>query len=61
MRLNNRFPIYVSVLGIGHGNKLLTELYNCHLTKVGTGSEQATEPQSAIAHSILPQCPRSAL
>ncbi|XP_048181202.1 mitochondrial mRNA pseudouridine synthase TRUB2 isoform X2 [Corvus hawaiiensis] len=24
------------VLGIGHGNKLLTELYNCHLTKVYT-------------------------
>ncbi|OWK59799.1 putative tRNA pseudouridine synthase 2 [Lonchura striata] len=34
---NNRFPIfYVSVLGIGHGNKLLTDLYNCHLTKVYT-------------------------
>ncbi|KFV86474.1 putative tRNA pseudouridine synthase 2, partial [Struthio camelus australis] len=26
----------VSVLGIGHGNKLLTDLYNCHLTKVYT-------------------------
>ncbi|NWY17855.1 TRUB2 synthase, partial [Aphelocoma coerulescens] len=26
----------VFVLGIGHGNKLLTELYNCHLTKVYT-------------------------
>uniref|UniRef100_A0A8C5T9U8 TruB pseudouridine synthase family member 2 n=1 Tax=Malurus cyaneus samueli TaxID=2593467 RepID=A0A8C5T9U8_9PASS len=24
------------VLGIGHGNKLLTDLYNCHLTKVYT-------------------------
>ncbi|KAM7033989.1 pseudouridylate synthase TRUB2, mitochondrial [Acridotheres tristis] len=24
----------VFVLGIGHGNKLLTDLYNCHLTKV---------------------------
>ncbi|KAM7003730.1 LOW QUALITY PROTEIN: pseudouridylate synthase TRUB2, mitochondrial [Passerculus sandwichensis] len=26
----------VFVLGIGHGNKLLTDLYNCHLTKVYT-------------------------
>ncbi|KFZ48574.1 putative tRNA pseudouridine synthase 2, partial [Podiceps cristatus] len=26
----------VSVLGVGHGNKLLTDLYNCHLTKVYT-------------------------
>ncbi|XP_068771346.1 pseudouridylate synthase TRUB2, mitochondrial isoform X1 [Struthio camelus] len=26
----------VLVLGIGHGNKLLTDLYNCHLTKVYT-------------------------
>ncbi|NWH57479.1 TRUB2 synthase, partial [Geococcyx californianus] len=26
----------VFVLGIGHGNKLLTYLYNCHLTKVYT-------------------------
>ncbi|KFO99033.1 putative tRNA pseudouridine synthase 2, partial [Calypte anna] len=26
----------VSVLGIGHGNKLLTALYNCHLTKAYT-------------------------
>ncbi|KFV64076.1 putative tRNA pseudouridine synthase 2, partial [Dryobates pubescens] len=26
----------VSVLGIGHGNKLLTDLHNCHLTKVYT-------------------------
>uniref|UniRef100_A0A8C3VKA4 TruB pseudouridine synthase family member 2 n=1 Tax=Catharus ustulatus TaxID=91951 RepID=A0A8C3VKA4_CATUS len=25
----------VFVLGVGHGNKLLTDLYNCHLTKVG--------------------------
>ncbi|NWY72062.1 TRUB2 synthase, partial [Erithacus rubecula] len=24
----------VFVLGVGHGNKLLTDLYNCHLTKV---------------------------
>ncbi|XP_071673336.1 pseudouridylate synthase TRUB2, mitochondrial isoform X2 [Patagioenas fasciata] len=24
------------VLGIGHGNKLLTDLYNCHLTRVYT-------------------------
>ncbi|NXF77990.1 TRUB2 synthase, partial [Sclerurus mexicanus] len=28
----------VLVLGIGHGNKLLTDLYNCHLTKVYTVS-----------------------
>ncbi|KAM4889552.1 pseudouridylate synthase TRUB2, mitochondrial [Sylvia borin] len=26
----------VFVLGIGHGNKLLTDLYNCHLTRVYT-------------------------
>ncbi|XP_068012217.1 pseudouridylate synthase TRUB2, mitochondrial isoform X2 [Melanerpes formicivorus] len=26
----------VFVLGIGHGNKLLTDLHNCHLTKVYT-------------------------
>ncbi|NXU51235.1 TRUB2 synthase, partial [Turnix velox] len=26
----------VFVLGVGHGNKLLTHLYNCHLTKVYT-------------------------
>ncbi|XP_009999042.1 PREDICTED: probable tRNA pseudouridine synthase 2, partial [Chaetura pelagica] len=26
----------VFVLGIGHGNKLLTDLYHCHLTKVYT-------------------------
>ncbi|XP_062446726.1 pseudouridylate synthase TRUB2, mitochondrial isoform X2 [Rhea pennata] len=26
----------VLVLGIGHGNKLLTDMYNCHLTKVYT-------------------------
>ncbi|NWJ08404.1 TRUB2 synthase, partial [Crypturellus undulatus] len=26
----------VMVLGIGHGNKLLTDLYNCHLSKVYT-------------------------
>ncbi|PKU26907.1 trna pseudouridine synthase hypothetical protein [Limosa lapponica baueri] len=37
MGLNNGFPIScVSVLGIGHGNKLLTDLYNCHLTKAYT-------------------------
>ncbi|NXJ08553.1 TRUB2 synthase, partial [Odontophorus gujanensis] len=28
----------VFVLGVGHGNKLLTHLYNCHLTKVYTVS-----------------------
>lgn len=25
----------VAVLGVGHGNKLLSHLYDCHLSKVG--------------------------